>query len=204
MEGNNNNEGALSAPAPLPPPPTPLLSSESSHASSSKPKEGMSAVFQQINTGNVTSGLRKVRDDMKAKNRADRTETVGASEKDTRVRSQAFEIVNSNGVEVQCQQTLEDGLLMCMRCSFNDGLFCVGVCTMIAAGFALGGRILDLLVLVLLILLPYVFFRLILPLVFMGAREGWPAVQQVLLDRWYSLINPFRQLFGLQPLVCGV
>ncbi|KAI9123973.1 hypothetical protein K1719_005273 [Acacia pycnantha] len=82
---------APSAPAPLPPPPTSFLSSESSQASSSKPKEGMSAVFQQINTGNVASGLRKVTDDMKAKNRADRTGIV----------------VNSDGVEVQCQVQLQ-------------------------------------------------------------------------------------------------
>lgn len=47
---------APGAPAPPPPPPASLFSSEPAQASSSKPKEGMSAVFQQINTGSVTSG----------------------------------------------------------------------------------------------------------------------------------------------------
>lgn len=42
--------------APPPPPPASLYSSESSQGSSSKPKEGMSAVFQQLSSGNVTSG----------------------------------------------------------------------------------------------------------------------------------------------------
>lgn len=45
-----------SAPSAPPPPPASLFSSESSQASSSKPKVGMSAVFQEIGTGNVTSG----------------------------------------------------------------------------------------------------------------------------------------------------
>ena len=44
------------APSAPPPPPASLFSSESSQASSSKPKEGMSAVFQQISSGNVTAG----------------------------------------------------------------------------------------------------------------------------------------------------
>lgn len=47
---------APAAPAAPPPPPASLFSSESSQASSSKPKVGMSAVFQQISTGAVTSG----------------------------------------------------------------------------------------------------------------------------------------------------
>lgn len=47
---------APAAPAAPPPPPASLFSSESSQASSSKPKEGMSAVFQQISEGSVTSG----------------------------------------------------------------------------------------------------------------------------------------------------
>lgn len=47
---------APSAPAPPVPPPASLISSESSQASSSKPNAGMSAVFQQISSGNVTSG----------------------------------------------------------------------------------------------------------------------------------------------------
>ena len=44
-------------PAAPPPPPASLFSSESSQASSSKPKEGMSAVFQQLSGGNVTAGI---------------------------------------------------------------------------------------------------------------------------------------------------
>ncbi|KOM24760.1 hypothetical protein LR48_Vigan2502s000100 [Vigna angularis] len=47
---------APAAPAAPPPPSASLFSSQSSQASSSKPKEGMSAVFQQISEGNVTSG----------------------------------------------------------------------------------------------------------------------------------------------------
>ncbi|KAJ6365122.1 hypothetical protein OIU76_029985 [Salix suchowensis] len=51
---------ASSAPAPPPPPPASLFSSESSSPSSSKPKEGMAAVFQEISSGKpVTEGLRK-------------------------------------------------------------------------------------------------------------------------------------------------
>lgn len=45
------------APAAPPPPPASLFSSEHSQASSSRPKEGMAAVFQEINSGKpVTSG----------------------------------------------------------------------------------------------------------------------------------------------------
>lgn len=45
------------APAPPPPPPASLFSSESSQASSSRPKEGMAAVFQEIGSGKpVTAG----------------------------------------------------------------------------------------------------------------------------------------------------
>ncbi|KAM4089067.1 hypothetical protein ACB094_07G120600 [Castanea mollissima] len=70
------------APAPPPPPPASLFSSESSQASSSRPKEGMAAVFQEISSGKpVTTGLRKVTDDMKTKNRADRSGVVSAGEK---------------------------------------------------------------------------------------------------------------------------
>ncbi|KAL2490708.1 Cyclase-associated protein 1 [Abeliophyllum distichum] len=69
------------APAPPPPPPASLFSSETPQASS-HPKEGMTAVFQEINSGNsVTAGLRKVTNDMKTKNRADRTGVVSVGEK---------------------------------------------------------------------------------------------------------------------------
>ncbi|KAF4397809.1 hypothetical protein G4B88_017290, partial [Cannabis sativa] len=48
-------------------------------------KQGMSAVFQEINSGKpVTFGLRKVTDDMKMKNCAGRTGVVGSGEKETR------------------------------------------------------------------------------------------------------------------------
>ncbi|PNX88962.1 adenylyl cyclase-associated protein, partial [Trifolium pratense] len=61
------------APSAPPHPPASLFSSESLQASSSKPKVGMSAFFQEIGTRDVTA---------------------------------AFEIVNSNGNEVQCQVPL--------------------------------------------------------------------------------------------------
>jgi len=51
-----NASAAPAAPSAPPPPPASLFSSESSQASSSKPKVGMSAVFQEIGTGNVTAG----------------------------------------------------------------------------------------------------------------------------------------------------
>ncbi|CAN0866776.1 Cyclase-associated protein 1 [Linum grandiflorum] len=74
--------GARGAPAPPPPPPASLFSADYSQPSSSKPKEGMSAVFQEINSGKpVTAGLRKVTADMKSKNRADRSGVVATSDK---------------------------------------------------------------------------------------------------------------------------
>lgn len=46
------------APAPPPPPSASLFSFESSQASSSRPKEGMAAVFQEISSGKpVTTGI---------------------------------------------------------------------------------------------------------------------------------------------------
>ncbi|KAL0384096.1 UNVERIFIED_CONTAM: Cyclase-associated protein 1 [Sesamum radiatum] len=73
------------APAPPPPPPASLFSSETTQPSSSQPKEGMSAVFAEINSGKpVTSGLRKVTNDMKSKNRADRSGVVSLPEKEGR------------------------------------------------------------------------------------------------------------------------
>ncbi|KAJ9537909.1 hypothetical protein OSB04_030642 [Centaurea solstitialis] len=73
-----------SAPAPPPPLPASLFTSESSQPSSSRPKEGMAAVFQEIGSKPVTAGLRKVTDDMKTKNRADRAGFVSAGEKEVR------------------------------------------------------------------------------------------------------------------------
>ncbi|KAK2665314.1 hypothetical protein Ddye_003888 [Dipteronia dyeriana] len=89
-------------PAPPPPPSGSLFSSESSKASSSGQKVGMSAVFQEISSGKpVTAGLRKVTDDMKAKNRADRTGVVAASEKGGRTASPSFSKVGPPKLELQ-------------------------------------------------------------------------------------------------------
>ncbi|KAK7264300.1 hypothetical protein RJT34_31907 [Clitoria ternatea] len=85
-----SNAPAPVAPAAPPPPRSSQFSSESSQASSSKPKEGMSAVFQQLNSGNVTAGLRKVTDDMKTKNRTDRTGIVGTSVKESHASPRAL------------------------------------------------------------------------------------------------------------------
>ncbi|PIN24600.1 Adenylate cyclase-associated protein (CAP/Srv2p) [Handroanthus impetiginosus] len=90
------------APAPPPPPPASLFSSETTKPSSSQPKEGMSAVFQEINTGKaITGGLRKVTDDMKTKNRADRTGAVISSEKEARASSPAFSKAGPPKLELQ-------------------------------------------------------------------------------------------------------
>ncbi|KAK4477104.1 hypothetical protein RD792_016313 [Penstemon davidsonii] len=91
------------APAPPPPPPpASLFSSETSQPSSSRPKEGMAAVFQEINSGKpVTSGLRKVTADMKTKNRADRTGAVIISEKDGRSGSPSFSKAGPPKLELQ-------------------------------------------------------------------------------------------------------
>ncbi|KAK3121840.1 hypothetical protein QOZ80_8BG0661630 [Eleusine coracana subsp. coracana] len=62
---------APSAPSP------PAASLTISSTSSSQPKSGMSAVFAEISSGG-TQGLRKVTDDMKSKNRTDRTGVVVA------------------------------------------------------------------------------------------------------------------------------
>ncbi|ONM08736.1 Cyclase-associated protein 1 [Zea mays] len=66
------------APPPPAPPAAPLFSTEKS-PKSSKPKEGMSAVFQEISSKPVTAGLRKVTDDMKTKNRAERSGVVSSA-----------------------------------------------------------------------------------------------------------------------------
>ncbi|XP_021896648.1 LOW QUALITY PROTEIN: cyclase-associated protein 1 [Carica papaya] len=89
-----------SAPAPPPAPPASLFSSESSKPSSSSQKQGMSAVFKEINSKAVTSGLRKVTNDMKTKNRADRTSVVGAVEKE-RTTSPSFSKAGPPKLELQ-------------------------------------------------------------------------------------------------------
>ncbi|XP_047322005.1 cyclase-associated protein 1 [Impatiens glandulifera] len=113
--GSNNTVNAppkaLSSPAPAAPkpppaapkpPPASLFSSESTQSSSSRPKEGMSAVFQEISSGKpVTSGLRKVTADMKAKNRSDKTGVVSAGEKETRTISSSFSKAGPPKLELQ-------------------------------------------------------------------------------------------------------
>ncbi|KAJ0077469.1 hypothetical protein Patl1_36396 [Pistacia atlantica] len=89
------------APAPPPPPPASLFSSESSQASSSRPKEGMAAVFQEISSKPVTAGLKKVTDDMKTKNRGDRAGIVAAGEKEVRTSSPSFSKVGPPKLELQ-------------------------------------------------------------------------------------------------------
>ncbi|KAL6218586.1 hypothetical protein ACLB2K_011796 [Fragaria x ananassa] len=93
---------APGAPAPPPAPSASLFSSETSQASSSRPKQGMAAVFQEINSGKpVTSGLRKVTDDMKTKNRADRTGVVGTQEKESHTSAPAVSKVGPPKFELQ-------------------------------------------------------------------------------------------------------
>lgn len=90
------------APAPPPPPPPSLFTTESAQPSSSRPKDGMSAVFDELSSGkSVTSGLRKVTDDMKSKNRADRSGVVSMTEKENRVSSSAFSKTGPPKLELQ-------------------------------------------------------------------------------------------------------
>ncbi|XP_057965727.1 cyclase-associated protein 1 [Malania oleifera] len=90
------------SPVAPPPPPAPLFGSESSQSSTSHPKTGMSAVFQEISAGkSVTSGLRKVTADMKTKNRADRSGVVAAGEKEGRTNSPSFSKTGPPKLELQ-------------------------------------------------------------------------------------------------------
>ncbi|PIA55712.1 hypothetical protein AQUCO_00700194v1 [Aquilegia coerulea] len=85
-----------------PPPPASLFSSESSSTSSSRPPKGMAAVFQEISSGKpVTSGLRKITDDMKTKNRSDKTGVVNVSGKETRTSSPVFSKAGPPKLELQ-------------------------------------------------------------------------------------------------------
>jgi len=87
-------------PAPPPPPPSNIFSSETTP--SAKPKQGMSAVFQEISSGKpATAGLRKVTDDMKTKNRTDRTGVVNAAEKESRSSSSSFSKAGPPKLELQ-------------------------------------------------------------------------------------------------------
>ncbi|GAB4837915.1 F-actin-capping protein subunit alpha [Ancistrocladus abbreviatus] len=92
---------ALAGPAPPPLPAASLFSTDSAKTSSSKPKVGMAAVFQEINSSNITSGLRKVTDDMKTKNQSDRTGVVSAGEKEPRPSSPAFSKTSPPKLELQ-------------------------------------------------------------------------------------------------------
>lgn len=87
------------APGAPPPPATPLFNSETT---TSRPKLGMSAVFEELNTSkSVTSGLRKVTDDMKTKNLADRTSVVTTTGKETRTSSPSFSKTGPPKLELQ-------------------------------------------------------------------------------------------------------
>ncbi|KAA8536109.1 hypothetical protein F0562_028587 [Nyssa sinensis] len=100
--GSAPSKATSSAPAPPAPPPASLFCSESPQPSLSRPKEGMSAVFQEISSGkSVTAGLRKVTDNMKTKNRADRTGIVGAGEKESLVSSPSVSKTGPPKLELQ-------------------------------------------------------------------------------------------------------
>lgn len=85
-------------PAPPPPPPSTLFSTETT---SSRPKQGMSAVFQEISSKPVTTGLRRVTDDMKTKNRTDRAGVVTSTEKESRTSSFSFSKAGPPKLELQ-------------------------------------------------------------------------------------------------------
>ncbi|KAF9676011.1 hypothetical protein SADUNF_Sadunf09G0094000 [Salix dunnii] len=71
-------------------------------ASSSKPKEGMAAVFQEISSGkSVTAGLKKVTNDMKTKNRSDRTGIVALAAKEGRAGAPSFSKAGPPKLELQ-------------------------------------------------------------------------------------------------------
>ncbi|XP_020264735.1 cyclase-associated protein 1-like isoform X2 [Asparagus officinalis] len=78
---SSSSKGKCPAQSPAaPPPPSKCLFS--CDTSSLQPKTGMSAVFQEISSGKpVTAGLRKVTDDMKSKNRVDRSGVVSTTER---------------------------------------------------------------------------------------------------------------------------
>lgn len=75
----SSKKSSALGPAAPPPPSASLFTSEKQ-----QPKAGMSAVFQEISSGNVTAGLKKVTNDMKTKNRGDRTGVVSTTEKESR------------------------------------------------------------------------------------------------------------------------
>lgn len=93
----------VSGPAPpaAPPPPPASLFSADSKPSSSQPTEGMAAVFKELNSASLTSGLKKVTSDMKTKNRSDRSGVVPVGEKESRVSSSAFSKTGPPKLELQ-------------------------------------------------------------------------------------------------------
>ncbi|GMH02758.1 hypothetical protein Nepgr_004597 [Nepenthes gracilis] len=97
-------------PAPPPAPSASLISIDSRQTSSSRPKEGMSAVFQEISSSNVTAGLRKITDDMKTKHQKDRHGVVSAGEKAAHVSSPAFSKLGPPKLELQmgCKWVVEN------------------------------------------------------------------------------------------------
>ncbi|KAK8918990.1 hypothetical protein KSP39_PZI020970 [Platanthera zijinensis] len=87
------------APAAPPPPAIPPFSSETA---APRPKVGMPAVFEELNSSKSASlGLRKVTDDMKAKNRTDRTSVVSTTGKETRASSLSFSKTGPPKLELQ-------------------------------------------------------------------------------------------------------
>lgn len=93
---------APGSPAPPCPPPASLFSSETTQPSSSGPKQGMSAIFQEINSGtSVTAGLKKVTADMKTKNRADKIGVVSVAQKEGRAASPSFSKSGPPKLELQ-------------------------------------------------------------------------------------------------------
>ena len=123
---------ASAAPAAPPPPPVSLFSSESSQASSSKPKVGMSAVFQEIGTKDVTAGLRKVTDDMKSKNRTDRSGVVASTAKQSHAGSQAISKVGPPKFELQMgrkwvvENQIEQKSLVIEDCDAKQSVYLYG------------------------------------------------------------------------------
>ncbi|XP_057748757.1 cyclase-associated protein 1-like [Arachis stenosperma] len=120
------------SPAAPAPPPASLLSSETSRASCSKPNVGMSAVFQQISSGDITSGLRKVTNDMKAKNRTDRTGVVGTTEKESHAAPKATPKAGPPKFELQMgrkwvvENQIENKSLVIEDCDAKQSVYVYG------------------------------------------------------------------------------
>ncbi|MED6134364.1 F-actin-capping protein subunit alpha [Stylosanthes scabra] len=123
---------ASKAPTAAPPPPRASLSSETSKASSSKPTVGMSAVFQQISSGDITSGLKKVTDDMKAKNRTDRSGVVATTEKESHAAPKAAPKVGPPKFELQMgrkwvvENQIENKSLVIEDCDAKQSVYVYG------------------------------------------------------------------------------